>query len=248
MNNKKNLRRDIFVLILGYGRTGTSLCVGLLNSTPRFNIGYEINNSDIYRDSSKKKLELLEKNLKFSINSVFPEEYNGNKIVFSGRSDFDKFKFYYFQKVSIVGSEFLGVRVIFTERNPIDTLVSRNKRLLNKGIKTSISGLVCDYLSGMKIIKQVKEFFPNHYIFDFDKVIDTPSLSKGLFNFVGERYRERYITNYRGTGNYDHAIGVGKENVLFGRDDKFLKLRHDIKQEFVRRIGSWQKERILLRL
>ena len=62
-----------FILIIGIGRSGTTVCSGLLDQHPLIKMGYEVNNKELYA-----------KNLNpFYVLAEFPEEFNANKIAFN---------------------------------------------------------------------------------------------------------------------------------------------------------------------
>lgn len=233
------MRTDLFILIIGYGRTGTSLCTGLLNYSPELNIGYELNNQLIYSPNKEKFLK------KYRIISnggvqMLSYEFNGNKIAVNSTTFLEIIKPLLEKKTGFIHDRFDTLKVIFTRRNAVDTMVSRKKRMLDKGIDLSVKELVSDYLAGTVILSELKKFFTEKqigwYLFDFDEILDKDTLyfAKKLFDFVGEPFKDEYVLEYRGVKNYTHAIGVSRRNTLFGRKDKFLNLRAEIIEELAR--------------
>lgn len=235
------MREDIFILILGYGRTGTSLCAGLLDSSPNVSIGYEINNNLIHstmKDEFLSKINLSEINL-----SEFPklsDEYNGNKIVFNSSTSLQLVKFAIENRYLFMNSIGEILKVVFTDRNSVSSIVSRMKRVSSKGIYLDYRFAVDEFIVSQSLIKRMKRYFSkngiDYFIFDFDSVLEQPieEVSQ-LFEFVGEEFDENYVTNYKGSRNYADARGVSEKNVVFGRTDKFKDLRTDIKRAFIER-------------
>lgn len=227
------MRKDIFILIIGYGRTGTSLCTGLLNSSPNLNLGYELNNSFIY---SPKKEKFLNGDKIGSLEDIpiLSKEFNGNKIAINASTSLFLVKLFIEKKVGFIHDQFDTLKIIFTERDTVDTLVSRKKRVMDKGVDLPMKEMIRDYLMGMFMIKELKLFCEQSsidwYVFDFDVLLDgdTMFFSQRLFGFVGEIFKGRYVLDYKGIKNYSHARGVKRENVLFGHKEKFPKLRAEI--------------------
>jgi len=225
----KELRRDIFVLIIGYGRTGTSLCVGLLNGSSHFNIGYEVNNQWVH----------CEENIDLGFSSSFrktviPNEYNGNKIVINEKSSIQYIKAFCKNRFCIMHDNFKELKVIFTERQMVNTIISKYKRVSEKREGVLVENIAKEYIIAMKKVKKLKEVFKDHYIFNFEMVLEDNSRIAGLFDFVGEEFFESYASNYIGVGNYNHARGVNDGNVLFGRKDLFPKMRDKVRKILVK--------------
>ncbi len=221
----KELRRDIFILIIGHGRTGTSLCTGLLNSSPNINIGYEINNEWIH---SEEKIylnsSLFLKKVKIS------DEYNGNKIAINGKSSVQRISAFLENKFCITYSNFKKLKIIFTRRQAVNTIVSKYKRVSEKRKNVLITSIIEDYVVGIEKIEELKKVFEDHYVFDFESVLEDNSRIAGLFDFVGEEFFENYVSNYKGIMNYNHAVGVNSGNVLFGKESLFPELRKKVRK------------------
>ena len=105
------MRKDIFVLIFGNPKTGTSLCRGLLDSSPRLNMGNELNNNCIYPEE-----DIL----------ILSKEFNGNKVGVGERASLSRMKFLIENEVGIMHDRFDVLKVIFTKRDPINALVCRH--------------------------------------------------------------------------------------------------------------------------
>jgi len=217
-------------MIIGHGRSGTSLCTGLLNSVPEVNIGYEINNDEIEINGNINPKD-------------FPVDFNGNKIAISGSSSFSRFSEFINSGAVITNKKKEDTSFIFTKRNAIDTIVSTKYRNKLKCRNFSVEELVDNYIKAEAIIDQIIEEVGLFFLFDFDAVIEDPRVCKGMFRFVNKEFLNEYVSDYTGTLNYTHATGVKKDNAVHGRKDKYLKLRDEIRREFIRRTFDWKKEK-----
>ena len=241
---KKKIDYDKFVLVIGHGRSGTSLCVGLINSSPHMNLGYEVNNPRIHLlNCAKGKVAFKSMSKRKISESRLPYKYNGNKIVLETLSSILLIKYFHKFRTEIIHDRFRDLKVVFTKRDPISIVVSEKKRKIHKGIEVQIPDAVENYFIIEEKIKELKEYFKNYYVFDFDEAIKDPYSIKGLFDFIGEKFFYSYVLYYQGINNYSHAKGVGPKNVLYGIEDKFADLRKEVELEFnKRRILNEEKE------
>ena len=234
--SKKDLRRDIFILVIGHGRTGTNLCAGLLNSSYNLRLGLEINNRWVHVEESESlsRSSILRKAVSHPERTI-SYNYNGNKVVLGHRSSSDYFKFFCEKSIYVLHDNYEELKIIFTKRHPVSTVVSQYNRLGERRPDILVDSLVDKHITTMKIVEEMKSFFIDYYIFDFDKVVEDGYLAESMFDFVGEEFFYEYVSEYRGIGNYDHAIGIHPENVLFGREDLFPDLRAEITEAFIKR-------------
>ena len=196
--------KDKFCLVIGHGRSGTNLCGGLIDSNPEINFGYEINN----RDSN------------ISV-KPFPEKYNGNKVVIFPTYRVEFFLNCLLEKKCIVNSFHKKLFVVFTRRYAIDTMVSRFRRVRDKGQYPSHEQVFREWMAVEQKIKEIKSYVDDYFEFDFDKALVSDSHVEEMFFYLGLEYNHGYYDDYRGTMNYTYAIGVGKHNVLMGKEGKF---------------------------
>lgn len=222
----KELRKDIFILIIGHGRTGTSLCTGLLNSSPNINIGYEINNQWIH---SKKNIDMNSSSFLENI-TISNKDYNGNKIALNEESSISRIKIFHKNRFCIIHSDFKELKVIFTRRQAVNTIISKYKRVSEKRGNVLVEDIIEGHSITMKKIETLKGFFKDHYVFDFESVLEDTSRIAGLFDFIGEEFHEKYVSDYKGIMNYNHAIGVSSDNVLFGKENLFPELRKKVRK------------------
>ena len=211
----KDLNKDLFILILGHARSGTSLCANLLSKDSRVKIGMEINNQELSKGA---------------INAVFPDMYNGNKVcIFEKISHADVIESIR-RKSCIIGDEWNDLKIIFTKRNVVSSMVSKKFREMNKGNNFDYDEIVELYSFHEKELRKLKELLPEHFVFNFDEAILDQNIVRNMFRFVGIKYNSRYYTKYRGIKPYLY-LGVGPKFIYFGREDKYLEERKNFELE-----------------
>jgi hypothetical protein len=199
-----------FILILGHGRSGTTLCASLLNMVPGVNIGLEINNNKIGIDGFK-----------------LPYRYTGNKIVPHAHINYDYLIKAFTERKWIIHKRYKNLKVIFTERDSIEILLSQYKRQIGKIEKLTIIDMVNDFLEVERRLNILKEFFGKYYIFDFNKAVLDIEERISLFRFCGITYKKEYSDNYIGVKPYVYG-SIDKKNILFGRKKIFPSLAKKI--------------------
>jgi len=225
------MKRDVFVLVFGHGRSGTTVCSGLLDMSPDFNMGYEFNNNAIIEKSFKEIDEMKKK---------LPEKYNGNKIVPHWNLSFNNIIYCINKRIIIIHKNYKYLKIIFVKRNPYSVIMSQQKRLNDKRkIYLSIEKLVNRYIISEKTILRLKKIFPNYHVFDFDKAISCELHRKWLFDFVESKYRHFYSESYVGKKNYVYG-SLRKSNAMFGNPDDFPDLKKEIEDGFnKKRFWPW---------
>ena len=114
----KNLNKDLFVLVIGIAGGGTSATRGLINLSSQFNIAFEKR-----QDELNDTLKCVRKRMETCIS--FPDKFNGNKIALN-RNIFEiKNLIECIEKRKLIMSDnFLRLKIVFVDRNPIDTVCS----------------------------------------------------------------------------------------------------------------------------
>jgi len=215
----------MFILILGHGRSGTNLCAGLLNQVPGINIGYEQNNGKIAG------LDFLNNVINEKIRYL-PNEFTGNKIVIYPEISLKNFMHCYDNGAFIFNNRMSDVRVIFTKRNFIDTVLSENVRInAKREIKQPMSYWVERYIQADKILRKLKMFFKNYHVFDFDKALGCELHRKWLFDFVDQKYLSFYSESYKGVHNYVYG-SLDRVNAIHSNKEKYVERRKEIREIF----------------
>jgi len=224
-----------FILILGHGRSGTTLCASLLNMIPDINIAFEYLNREIVGEEfDAGRQDRIEKSL--------PLSYTGNKIVIHNGLYFENIIKCYKDKSWIFHNRFDELKVIFTKRNPINVIVSEKMKLKNKTTEDiSIDILVENYIFAEKMIQELKRFFLKYYVFDFEKIVMCELHRYKLFEFVGEEYLPIFSDTYKGDGEYKYG-SIHSSNILFGKFGKYpYSWESEILSAFdAKRFWPWQ--------
>ena len=225
----KNLNRDLFILIIGHGRSGTTLCAGLLNQCPELNIALELNNN-----------EITEENFRDSVQDSYPlsTDFNGNKVAIHHNLPVENFMYCLEKGLFIIHKEWKELKVIFTKRHHISTMVSRYIRIRNKGKKDSIEKVAQDYYRSEKTIKKLKFFFRDYLTFEFENAVGSELVRKSLFDHVGIKYYGIYSDMYGGQKQYRYGTEIRPENIQFGRNDLELELREKF-ENYIERKKIW---------
>lgn len=225
----KKLNRKKFILIIGHGRSGTTLCTGLLNQCPELNVGLEVNNNKI-----------VEKNFQESLEDPYPlsSEFNGNKVAIHHNLPIENFMYCFENGLFVIHKEWKELKVVFTKRHHISTMVSRYRRMRNKGIEDSVEKIVHQYYRSEKIIKKLKFFFRDYLTFELENAVSSELTRKSLFDYVGVRYYGIYSDTYGGKKQYSYGTEIRPENIQFGRDDLELELRKKF-ENYIERKKIW---------
>ncbi len=225
----KKLNRKKFVLILGHGRSGTTLCAGLLNQCPELNIGLELNNNKI-----------IEENFQASMQGSHPlsADFNGNKVVIHPNLSAENFIYCLENGLFIIHKEWKELKVIFTKRHHISNMVSKYRRMRNKGKKDSVEKIAREYYRSEKTIKKLKLFFRDYLTFEFENAVNSELVRKSLYDHVGVRYYGIYSDTYGGQKQYKYGTEIRPENIQFGRNDIELELREKF-EGYVERNKIW---------
>lgn len=213
----KKLNYDKFILIIGHARSGTSLCSGLLNESPEINIGLEINNLNLMRRS-------------VWIEDIFPKEFTGNKICIFQDIFCDEIIKSIKDRKGIMHDRWKDLKIIFTKRNALDSMISKKFRGLNKGQDLEFVRIVRDYAKFENEIIKLKKYFDNHFVFDFDKAVLNSKIAKRMFEYVEIEYSDEYYTQFRGIKPYFYGKGVSPNYIQFGISGKCEKERKTFKE------------------
>jgi len=234
-----SLDREKFILMIAHSRSGGTLCTGLLNKSPDLNIGGEVGNNFLRQDLFKASLEGP---------FLFPDKFNGNKVVIHSDITEKIFIESLKKRLFIVHKNWKKLKVIFTKRDHVSTMVSQYRRLENRSRKSSIQILsenslpnrglkglensslqikkICEeYYASEIVIKKLKLFFRDYFTFEFENAVRFELIRKSLFDYVGVRYYGIYSDTYGGQRNYRTGNEIRPENICFGRKDLDLKLR-----------------------
>jgi len=200
------MNKDLFVLVIGHARSGTSLCAGLLSESPEMEIGLEINNLSLTRTKRS--------------GVGFPEELTGNKIcVLSGLYHYRVIECVE-EKKEIMHNKWKNLKVVFTKRNVISSMVSKKFREAGKGNNLEFSDIVMDYAICEKKIVELKKYFKDFFVFDFDKAIFSWEYAKKMFEYVGVEYDKKYFIGFTNLKNYKYGKGICPGFVQFGMPNK----------------------------
>jgi len=217
------IRKEIFVLILGHGRSGTTVCTSLLNMSPDFNIGFELWNNHIAGEQPK---NLVKKNI------VLSDEYNGNKVIPHPEVFYESIMECIDKGLLITHKNYKILKVIFVKRNYYSTIMSQQKRIgIKQGKDIPIENLVYKYIEVERTIIRLKKAFPDYHNFDFDKAVGCELHRKWLFDYVGSEYHPIFSESYIGGHNYPYG-SLKDSNTMFKDPDKFPELKDEIDKNF----------------
>ena len=202
---------NIFVLLIGLGRSGTSAVRGFLNLSPDINMAFEENLMILQKDNPK-----VWAGTDFSfdhhlLQRTIPEEYNGNKIILGK----------YFvpaefiaecarRKVVIFNKNFDYIKVLFVSRKKEDLIASIIER---KGDK-SADWAKENYEVNIAEMKKLKKLFPDHFGFDFYDFLKDEKVREDIFSYLDLSYSSvwskqkvdtvAYGINYLDVKNLNH--------------------------------------------
>lgn len=221
------MKESFFILVIGHARSGTSLTCGLLNLSPDVNIGFE-ENSDIL----------------WGISSAIPEktklsyDFNGNKISLASRYYVTSEKIIDFFKKRIVlfHDRFTDLKVIFLNRNPIDTIASNYLRRKlsgkskDKGV--TITGAVNTWIANQYVFLDLKDFFKDYIEIKFENLIFDDETKKELFQYVGCYFEEGFLNKEINVPIYGKSL-ITRNKLTFSHD-KYNEVKKEIADELVR--------------
>jgi len=211
------LNKKLFILVIGHARSGTSLCAGLFSESPEIKIGLEINNLSLVRKRKK-----LAKN--------FPEELTGNKICILSDLHYYRIIECVEKRREIMHDKWKELKVIFTNRNIVSSMISKKFREAGKGKLLNFDDIVMDYAICERKIIKLKKYFNDYFVFDFDKAISSWEYVGEMFEYVKVEYKRKYFTEFKNLKNYKYGVGVSPHFVQFGMPDKFKEERLKFEQ------------------
>jgi len=180
-----SIREDLFILIIGHGRGGTSAVAGFLNSFPGINIGFEQN-----------LIELKEMKELGSFSGI-PYTFNGNKIILGGKIiKFEDVVYCFDKKTGLIHDRFKELKVVFVNRNVMDNICSQYVRAKNTGKSRSknltIKKAFREWVYEHNTINRLKKYFNgNYFSFDFYEFITRRHMQKGLLNWIGISFSKK---------------------------------------------------------
>ncbi len=226
----KKIRKDIFVFLFGHNRGGTSATMGFLNLSPNLNIAFEANQKflRVGEENNSKFLDRFRQK-KFVLDCCF----NGNKAVYSEIPAWQWIKCIE-KKTFITHSQFLEAKFIFVERNPVDTICSRylrNKLTGKSKFKNLTAKIVVDrWIASLKVSIDLKKYvLENHggyFEFDFYSFLKEDSIKKELYFFLGEEWKDEYLSTNPSTIIYGREKKLDMKYVIFAANK-----HQDVKDE-----------------
>ncbi|MDY6894020.1 MAG: hypothetical protein SVO01_01170 [Thermotogota bacterium] len=214
---------SIFIAIFGHGRSGTTLCAGLLNQSLEVNIGLEVNNQSLMDDKYKRpQFETLSK------------IYNGNKVAMLPNMNADAVISCLDNRNWIFRPNIGNLKVVFVHRDPVETIVSQRMRQRGKGKgKLSLKEQVERYKVAEFELRKLKRYFISnvgfYHRFEFNNAIKCERHIKDLFEYVGVPYSPLYRENFKGEGQYNYG-GMAERMVMFGtsKDPEIVEMKSQI--------------------
>lgn len=189
----KNLNKNLFVLVIGIAGGGTTAIRGLINLSPNFDIAFEKKQNNL-EDS----LEAVREKMK---GDTFPDHFNGNKLALNrNNSSFhvENFIECIENRKIIMHDNFLRLKIVFIDRNPVDTVCSNHfKRIIHGKVprNVNLSEAIDNWLVRKSQIDNLKEYFKDHISFDFYSIILKNNLRKELFKYLEDMYLEKYTSS-----------------------------------------------------
>ena len=229
----KILNRDIFVLVIGMAGGGTTGVRGLINLSPHVNIGFE-KKQGILREN-----EEIFKGRMGSIISV--EQFNGNKIALN-RNIFKIQRLIECieKRKVIMHDDFLRLKIVFVERNSVDTVCSNHFRVINNGGVSehkSLSEAIDNWFIRKNQIEILKKHFKEHISVDFYLFILKEKIQKEVFMYLEEEYLKRYFYSIIECNWYGKKL-LRIENLTFNslsEKNKFQGQIDEVKKEFIKK-------------
>jgi hypothetical protein len=179
--------KNLFILLISHGRSGSSAVRGYLNLSPDINMAFE-ENLMILQDTNKKVWaspdqfsfdhDLLKRSL--------PSEFNGNKIILGPHFiSAERIVEAVNRKVCIVNDNFDYLKILFITRNKDDLIQSIADR---KGGSGYLDWAKENWEINEREIKKLKEYFPDHFSFDFYGFLQNFEIRESIFEFLDLSY------------------------------------------------------------
>lgn len=189
----KTLNKDLFVLVIGIAGGGTTGTRGLINLSPNFDIAFEKKQNNL-EDS----LEAVREKMK---GDPFPDHFNGNKLALNrNNSSFhvENFIECIENRKIIMHDNFLRLKIIFVDRNSVDTVCSNHFKRIIRGKpprSASLSEAIDNWLIRKKQIDFLKNYFKDSISFDFYSLILKEKTRKSLFEYLEDHYFREYFSS-----------------------------------------------------
>ena len=224
------MREDIFILIIGHGRGGTSAVMGFFNSFPGINVGSEQNQVQVGK----------------KIYPELSEEFNGNKIVMPdgiGLS-FADIVVCIENRIGLIHERFNILKLVFVTRDPIDNLCSKYVRARNSGSSKykgfTLEGFVDDWIYNTKVLNTLGVYFgKNCFGFDFYEFLEQDKIKEDLLNWVGIDYSVEDLNKKVPAGIYGDNF-LSMDVMFFGpkSHEKYSEERKEIESLLINRLGE----------
>jgi len=226
------MQEDIFILVFGHGRGGTSAVMGLINSFPDINMGFE-ENLALFQNPVSDSFELS-------------HEFNGNKIIlpFENYLSFSKIVSCIETKKILLHSRFEKLKPVFVIRDPIDNLCSQYIRIRDGGNpkyeKLTLDMIVDYWIENTIIMNDLINFFGENYFgFDFYDFISQDKVKGDLLNWIGIKYSKEDLEKKVNVRIYgDNFLNMGA--MWFGPENRKTHMveRKEIESLLVSKIGK----------
>jgi len=232
------MNKELFVLIIGIAGGGTTGTRGLINLSPCFNVAFE-ERQEIF----EKGQEIFEKEKN---KNNFSKKFNGNKIAINR----NLFKIENLvecieQKKIIMHSKFLRLKIVFVDRNPIDTVCSNHFKRIIRGKPSrhrSVSEAIDNWFVRKRQIGVLKRRFKEHISFDFYSLILEQKVRKDLFKYIEDSYLEEYGSIAMECNWYGRKK-LNIDNLTFNslrKNGKYQKQMDLTKEEFIKKGISFE--------
>lgn len=181
------MKEDLFVLIIGIGRSGTSAVRGYLNLSPDLNIAFE-ENQMILEDDNRKVYAPPDK---FEWGSplserMVPYEYNGNKIIFGKNILTAKRIAECIEREKVIlHDRFKDLKIVFVTRNREDTISSILSRREGATKEWAEKNWELNYA---QLNSSIFLCIENSIQIDFYEFVQDEKIRRSVFDFLGVDY------------------------------------------------------------
>lgn len=226
------INENIFVLILGQGRSGTSALTGFLNLVPWLNIASESNLPAFQDDGSR--ILALKKEFFLRV----PYEYNGNKFlaVHGDEFDFETYVKLISNKVLLIHDRFEILKLVFIFRNPIDNIASIYLRRKTSGKEKyadfTIERTIELWIKSTSVLLGLLDFFEGSISVDFYDFLKYTKIKKNLIEYVGGKWDIKYERPKVNAGIYGVSSLNMKKTIYNSKNKKscIITAREEIRE------------------
>jgi len=185
------MRSDLFILLFGHGRSGTSAVMGFLNLSPDINMAFEENIMILQDDNPKVWAGAPDFSFDHDLAQRFvPDIYNGNKIILGPYFiSAERFIECVERRTLIVNHVFSKLKVLFIDRDKTDLINSIRDR---KGADTPIEWAIENWEQNEKELVKLKEHFSTNFTFDFYEFLMNTRVRREMFNFLDLDFNDEW--------------------------------------------------------